>query len=129
MRITNDSIFGPMTFVHSWKTTRKIDGIGEITIIAQAFSGEEISDAQRASFQRFMSSPSGFLNQASAALSKYIAKIQQDATVGILTPESVLFRQDGVWGFLYSSPSGEDDGLSVRFEGSQVIADTDDALL
>ncbi len=129
MQITNDSVFGPMTFVHSWKTTRKIDGIGEIAIIAQAFPGEEISNVQRVSFQTFMSSPTGFLDQASAALSKYIAKIQQNAPVGILTPESVLFRQDGVWGFLYPSPVGEDDGLSVRFEGNQVIADTDDALL
>lgn len=128
MKTINDPIFGTMTFTHSWKTKSNIDGIGEISLVAQAYPGESISDLQRSACRVFLSKPLVFLEQASAALAEYIAKVYPAASDKVLKPASVLFRQNGVWGFLYPSPVGEDDGLSVRFENGQVIADTDDAL-
>ena len=128
MRTINDPIFGTMTFTHSWKTKSNIDGIGEISLVAQAYPGENISDLQRSACQAFLSKPLAFLEQASAAPSEYIAKAYPAASGRVLKPESILFRQNGVWGFLYPSPVGEDDGLSVRFEDGRIIADTDDAL-
>jgi len=128
MKTINDPIFGTMTFIHSWKTKSNIDGIGEISLVAQAYPGETISDLQRSACRVFLSKPLVFLEQASSALAEYIAKVYPAASDKVLKPASVLFRQNGVWGFLYPSPVDEDDGLSVRFENGQVIADTDDAL-
>lgn len=128
MQTINDPVFGTMTFTHSWKTKSKIDGIGEISLVAQAYPGDPISDLQRSACQTFLAKPVAFLGQASAALSEYIAKVYPAASDRVLTPEKAFFRQDGVWGFLYPSPVSEDDGLSVRFEDGCIIADTDDAL-
>lgn len=128
MNIINDSAFGEMTYRHTWKKTEIIGENIKLTIIVKDSDGQGISDAQRKAYMKFKKSPEVFFAKASEALAKYIAQIYPNIQTYTMNPQKVLFKQDGVWGFLYPSPIGEDDGLSVRFENGHVIADMDDAL-
>lgn len=128
MNTISDAVFGEMNYRHSWKGTCNVPAFGSITVTAQAYPGESISDAQRLAFQTFMGNPNKFISDAETALITYASKIYPGVAISGVRPESILFRQNGIWGFIYQSPVGEDDGLSVRFENGRAIADTDDAL-
>ena len=128
MKTIIDPVFGEMKYDHSWEGIHSVPGIGQLRIIAKAYSDEVISEAQRASYKSFLLNPTEFLASANLALSAYAMRIYPETDVSKLHPEGILFCQNGVWGFLYPSPTGEDDGLSVRFENGRAIADTDDAL-
>ena len=128
MNIIKDSVFGEMTYRHTWKKTEVILGNILLNVIVKDSDRKGISDAQRKSYLEFKKSPETYIGKADEVLSKYISKTYPSVDTIKVKPISVLFRQNGVWGFLYPSHSGEDDGLSVRFENGQVIADTDDTL-
>ena len=129
MKTATDPVFGEIAYSHSWKGIFDVSGFGKLVFLIQAYPDEAISEMQRDSFRKFMSNPVKFLSDANAALSIYVKKAYPEVRLTNIRPEFAIFQQNGVWGFVYPNPNGEDDGLSVRFEDNQVIADTDDALL
>jgi hypothetical protein len=128
VKTVTDPVFGELKYKHSWKGACTIPGLGQIEVTAQAYPGEEVSDAQRDAFQQFRADSVGFLSSANEVLLAYASRVYPGTDVSQIRPEGILFRQNGVWGFVYPSPIGEDDGISVRFENGQVIADSEDAL-
>ena len=129
MKTTTDPVFGLMNYSHSWKGTCDVPNYGRLDIIVQSYPDEAVSDLQRESFRHFMSAPASFMSAASAALSEFVRKTYPGKSQTNTHPDCIIFQQNGIWGFIYPAPNGEDDGLSVRFEDNRVIADTDDALL
>ena len=128
MKTVVDPIFGEMKYDHSWEGIHSVPGVGQLRIVAQAYGDEGISDAQRGAYSSFLLNPTGFLVSASQSLGLYLAENDTGVNPENLRVESVLFRQDGIWGFLYSVPGAGSDGFSVRFENGKVIADSDDSL-
>ncbi len=128
MKSIVDPVFGEMRYDHSWEGIHHVPGVGNLRIIAKAYSDEGISETQRESYKSFLLNPTEYLDSASLSLSRYLASADFGVKPESLRLESALFRQDGVWGFLYSFADGGFDGFSVRFENGRAIADADDAL-
>lgn len=129
MQTTIDPVFGELNYSHSWKGVCHVPDFGSIPIIVQAYPGEGVSENQRESFRKFMEDSGHFMADATGALAAYLKKTYPDANPTDFRPEYIIFQQSGVWGFAYPAPNDEDDGLSVRFENNQIIADTEDSLL
>ncbi|MCC8152373.1 MAG: hypothetical protein LIO96_13270 [Lachnospiraceae bacterium] len=127
-----DAVFGEMTYKHRW--VRKQDEIifgkkYEITVAAKAFSGKPITDEQRSAYQEFTKKKSVYFDMAGTLLIEYInsnlkemAQYQTDAGCmedavelsRVVTPKTLLFKQDGTMLLLLECIWDEEDGMAVQ---------------
>ena len=117
----DDPVFGHMEYRHRWFKTDEYEIFGKkwtLTVAAKAYSGKPITDAERASYQKFQENQQETLALLSQKVTDYInnnleelrfnwpaAKKVQDVSAlsAIIMPTSLLFKQDGTTLMLFDT--------------------------
>lgn len=138
-----DSAFGKMEYKHRWYKKEKFSFWGKswnITVAAKAYSGKAITEQQRNSYSWIKQNFSDIEEKMAGMLINYINKnymeladewfgarrvsISADLSA-IVTPKTLLIKQDGMTVFLFECPWSESGiGIQVLPEfqiGSQEI--------
>ena len=107
----NDPVFGHMEYHHRWYKTDEYEMFErrwQISVVAKAYSGKPITEAERASYKRFQENKQAMLNLLAEKVIEFInenfdvlrfnwpeAKKIQDALElsTVLMPTSLLFKQ------------------------------------
>ena len=132
--ICDNKIFGVMKYDYEWEKV-DIDEIKlfgkeyNITIIAEAFPGEEISKEQEESYLKFKENEKSYIETIENELKKYVNENLEDLTtywVGarkiinitdlakVVEPKSILFQQDGTIVFLAECEWDIENGIAVK---------------
>ena len=128
----NDRAFGEMNYKHRWYKQQSIiifEKSWDMTIVARAYSGKAITEEQRKSYSLFMQNETHFIDIISNELKKYvnfnleeIASFWADARQindvnelsQIVTPKTLLFKQDGATIMLFDCIWDIENGLGVE---------------
>lgn len=121
-----DHVFGKMVYDYSWEKEDVISLFGKqwpIYVVARAFPNRPILDAQRESYIRFIEEFKETLpHELIMLLLDYVRKqeekldkITEDDLATVVTPESLLFKQDGVSLLLFDCTWDEEHGIAVQF--------------
>ncbi len=128
----DDPVFGHMEYRHRWFKTDEYEMFGKkwtLTVAAKAYSGKPITDAERASYQKFQENQQETLALLSQKVTDYInnnleelrfnwpaAKKVQDVSElsAIVMPTSLLFKQDGTTLMLFECVWDSDAGFAVQ---------------
>ena len=128
----DDPVFGHMEYRHRWFKTDEYEMFGKkwtLTVAAKAYSGKPITDAERASYQKFQENQQETLALLSQKVTDYInnnleelrfnwpaAKKVQDVSAlsAIIMPTSLLFKQDGTTLMLFECVWDSDAGFAVQ---------------
>lgn len=132
--ICNNKVFGIMKYDYEWEKV-DIDEIKlfgkeyNITIIAEAFPGEEISKEQEESYLKFKENEKSYIETIENELKKYVNENLEDLAtywVGarkiinitdlakVVEPKSILFQQDGTIVFLAECEWDIENGIAVK---------------
>lgn len=152
-KIINDKVFGEMIFHHSWERQAKLDiakcGIKhDIKMVAEAYEGETINEAQRKAYLDYVSKFEGLSDAIKDALLKYylnnyndIAKnmdipekinkqnITKDLVIKIVRVNALFFARNGEYGFLCDSLWDEEHGICIVLSGDKPEIKEQDALI
>lgn len=131
MKSIEDKVFGVMSYKHAWKKEAMMDLWGEqypIQVVAQAYSGEEITDIQRDQYKKYPSILQESQEQIKDEIKTYIQEFYgQSADVkSDVTPTSVVFCRKGNWGVLFETKYDRENGLAVFFDNQQIKIGTQD---
>ena len=132
--ICDNKIFGVMKYDYEWEKV-DIDEIKlfgkeyNITIIAEAFPGEEISKEQEESYLKFKENEKSYIETIENELKKYVNENLEDLAtywVGVrkiinitdlakvVETKSILFQQDGTIVFLAECEWDIENGIAVK---------------
>lgn len=128
----NDAVFGEMKYRHRWYKNAEINLFGKvwnITIAAKAYSGKAITDEQRRSYQwceanyesiskKIYEMIIGYINANCEELSAAWFGARRIDTAselsGIVTPTSLLIKQDGTAIMLFNCIWDKEHGIGVQ---------------
>lgn len=127
-----DAIFGEMTYKHRWYKQQKLMMFGKewnVTVAAKAYSGKPITEEQQKSYSNFYNNESAMVNTIGEKLKEYINTNLQELAVywmgarlvntvnelaQIVTPKTLLFKQDGTTIMLLDCIWDEEHGIAVK---------------
>lgn len=121
-----DTVFGKMSYKHRWIKEQSITLFGrewKITIAAKAYSGKMITEEQRSSYSLFINREKEIQNIIAEKLLEYISSesLSIDNAIKsyeylnkIVTPKTVLFKQDGTTLVLFDSELDHEHGIAVK---------------
>lgn len=92
MKVVNDPIFGEMTYDYSWKKTEEFSAFGrdvELQVVAKAYKGQEILDAQRKAYVEYKSSVPTYLRDVPEKLLEYYLASYEQIASTINIPEKI----------------------------------------
>ena len=128
----NDAVFGVMQYKHRWIKKQIISAFGkewEVTVAAKAFSGKPITKEQQDAYQRFSQSERTEIAAMEKTILSYIndnikelslnwsgaRKISHIADLAqVVTPKTLLFKQDGTTVMLLDCVWDIEAGLAVK---------------
>ena len=128
----NDPVFGHMEYHHRWYKTDEYEMFErrwQISVVAKAYSGKPITEAERTSCRKFQENKQATLNLLAEKVIEFInenfdvlrfnwpaAKKIQDASElsTVLMPTSLLFKQDGTTLLLFECAWDTDAGFAVQ---------------
>lgn len=134
----SDSVFGEMSYKHSWTRIEAIEwwGVCNVQITAHAFTGQEIDERQRAAYLDYQKNIMSLLAGALPQLIEFVNRscssdsaISQQDLYNSLHPKTVLFQRDGSWGILFDSDWDAENGIGVFKVNSIVKVGTQDDFL
>lgn len=126
-----DPVFGEMKYKHKWYKEKNFSLFGSkwnITIAAKAYTGKQITDQQRRSYQQFNAHVSEMTDIITTQLIDYIndnyeefaqywsgARIisQGHELAQIVIPKTLLIKQDGTTLLMFDCPWDE-HGIAVQ---------------
>ena len=132
--ICDNKIFGVMKYDYEWEKV-DIDEIKlfgkeyNITIIAEAFPGEEISKEQEESYLKIKENEKSYIETIENELKKYVNENLEDLATywvvarkiinitdlaKVVEPKSILFQQDGTIVFLAECEWDIENGIAVK---------------
>lgn len=129
----NDPTFGEMTYNRRWAKMENLSIFEKewpIKIVAKAFSGKPISDAQRDSYRWFTENASqidknmydvasGYINENCHEFAEFWRGARMVSAPSdlaqIITPKTVLFKQDGEVLVLFDCPWDE-HGIAIQLK-------------
>lgn len=128
MNIINDLVFGKMEYEHCWQKKEDIFLFGKkykVFIVANAYTGQEISNAQRESYKWFGNCENWNNGSIEEALKKYLKdyysynnddcnKIFNDNVDSMFQITTVLIQQEGNVLLLFEFLLDEENGLAVQ---------------
>ena len=128
MKIINDSVFGKMEYDHCWQKKDNINIFGKeynIYIIANAYTDQSISNAQRKSYKWFCKSSNWNNGAIENILKEYLKnyfnfsqdncdKIFKENIDDMFTITSVLIQQNGDVLLLFEFALDKEVGLAVQ---------------
>lgn len=130
--ICNDSVFGEMTYRHSWNKKGNISMFGktwDIIISVKAYSGKPITECEQEAYKDFLKNETDIVNVMTEQLKKYIndnlldlseywpgarSVDQVEELAQMVTPKTLLFKQDGTTIMLFDCVWDIDNGLAIQ---------------
>ena len=128
----NDVVFGVMHYKHRWIKKQTISAFGkawEVTVAAKAYSGKPITKEQQGAYQRFSEKESIEIATIEKTILSYVNSNINDLSVEwvgarkisaiadlaqIVTPKTILFKQDGTTIMLLDGIWDTGAGLAVE---------------
>lgn len=128
----NDVVFGVMEYKHRWIKKQTISIFGkawEVTIAAKAYSGKPITKEQQDAYKRFSENESTEIATIESAILSYVNDNLKELSVGwvcarkiysiadlaqVVTPKTILFKQDGTTIMLLDCVWDIEAGLAVK---------------
>ena len=130
--LCNDVVFGMMEYKHRWFKKQKISIFGterEITISAKAYSGKPITKEQQDAYQKFSENEKAEIGTIEKTILSYINDNIKELSaewigarrmnhiadlVEVVTPKTLLFKQDGTTIMLLDCAWDMESGLAVK---------------
>lgn len=123
-----DQVFGEMEYKHRWVKRQQVQFFGkpsEVQIVAAAYTGQEICEEQRKSYQYFQENQEKILKVFSEKLQSYVddnTKMiseyydlkQGTESDKLVTPKTIYFDRDGKVVVLCDVKWDEENGLGVE---------------
>ncbi len=148
----NDPSFGPMEFDYGWCKEEEIAFFGQtgsVEVLAEADIGQPISDVQRKAYALFCDGTDALSDDALAALKEYYIEnlpaiggqvddpttlpeedsITRADLVKMVIPQTVYFRQDGIYAVLCNCIWEPQNGLAIIVSEDGLSIETQDAVL
>ena len=120
METVSDPVFGEMTYNYSWEKRQDVLLWGtadNLRIVADAYPGEEITEAQRKGYSLFLDNIDRYSTKSLELAAEYVSRAYEsiDASkVGsLMAPTAILFKQDGTFGILCNFEYDEEHGLAI----------------
>lgn len=128
----NDIVFGEMKYKHRWYKQQTVLMFGkewDITVAAKAYSGKPITEEEQNGYKYFMENENKMIDVIGEQLKQYINdNLQELATywmgarsviktielAQMVTPKTLLFKQDGTTLMLLDCVWDEDGGMAVK---------------
>ncbi len=141
--IRKDRVFGEMVYKHRWYKQQMVLMFGKswhIKVVAKAYSGKPITEEQRKAYRIFSEKEEKILKSAEEKLKFYVNdnleeismnqnKIKKIEHVGeleqIVTPTSLLFKQDGTPILLFDCVWDPENGVAVKLFPEMVVGPQD----
>lgn len=131
-----DPIFGEMIYKHRWQKMEAINMFGKnfnIVIAAKAYSEKPISKEQQKSYNNFKENESKILNKLELKITEYINSNKEDFSINyskldlpkLLTPRTLLFKQNGETIFLFDCFWDIEHGIGVNITSNFEIGSQD----
>lgn len=116
----HDEVFGEMEYDYGWTKREQISLWGKdlnINITAWAYTGDSITTEQRKSYQKFLDSLDSISDSTLKAVIEYVSENydmnDSEEILETLSPETILFKQDGRCGILCDFTLDEENGIVV----------------
>lgn len=121
-----DTVFGKISYKHRWIKEQIItlfEKEWKVTIAAKAYSGKMITEEQRISYSSFMNREKEMQNIIAEELLAYISSEKlcidneiksYEQLAKIVTPKTILFKQDGTTIVLFDSELDQEHGIAVK---------------
>ena len=128
----NDVVFGEMSYKHRWYKKQNIELFGkpwEMTIVAKAYTGKAITENQQKSYSLFIKKEKEYVDLIAEAIKTYVnTNVQElaeawvsartiednDDIAQIVTPKTLLFKQDGTTVMLFDCVWDVEGGIGVK---------------
>ena len=128
----NDAVFGVMQYKHRWIKRQTISAFGkewEVTVAAKAYSGKPITKEQQDAYTRFTENEIAEIATIENTILAYVNDNIKDLSaewVGarkisvisdlaqVVTPKTILFKQDGTTIMLLDCAWDVEAGLAVK---------------
>lgn len=128
----NDAVFGEMIYRHRWCKEQEINIFGQIwniKVVAKAYSGKAITNKQQDSYTKFMKDERKYIEVIENELKNYVnSNLQELAEYWVtarsvdskenlsqmVTPKTLLFKQDGVTVLLLDCVWDIENGIGVK---------------
>ena len=139
----NDVVFGEMSYKHRWYKQQKISIFGkewDIAVAAKAYSGKPITEAEQNAYKYFEENESKMVTVIGNQLKQYVNdNLQELATywmgarsvnqivelAQMVTPKTLLFKQDGTTVMLLDCLWDEDSGIAVKLAPEVAVGSQD----
>lgn len=139
----NDAVFGEMTYKHRWYKQQNISMFGKywnITVSAKAYSGKPITEAEKNAYKNFVTNEAEMVTIIGEQLKQYVnGNLQELATywmgarnvnqvvelAQMVTPKTLLFKQDGTTIMLLDCVWDEDNGIAVKLAPEVAVGSQD----
>lgn len=128
----NDAVFGVMQYKHRWIKKQIISAFGkewEVTVAAKAYSGKPITKEQQDAYKRFSVKESTETATIEKTILSYVNDNIKELSVAwvgarkisaftdlaqVVTPKTILFKQDGTTIMLLDCVWDVESGLAVE---------------
>ncbi len=129
-----DSAFGEMTYKHRWFKQQSISMFGKewiITVAAKAYSGKPITEEQRKAYLFFCANEKDMVHIVGEQLKEYVNEnlsvlaeywmgarnvVNINELAQMVTPKTLLFKQDGTTLFLLDCVWDVEGGMAVKLK-------------
>ena len=130
--LCNDVVFGVMQYKHRWIKKQTISAFGkvwEVTVAAKAYSGKPITKEQQEAYKKFSENESAEIATIEQTILAYVndnikelsiewigaRKISSTTDLAqVVTPKTILFKQDGTTIMLLECVWDIEAGLAVK---------------
>ena len=135
MNKITDKIFGEMEYKYSW--TKKEDIVlfekkYRVNVIAQAYTGDEISDIQRKNYKNYKKFLSQYEKDIKEKLINYCKEICENKNIILyecVKPISLIFERDNSWGILFDTDCDVENGIGLYIVNDKIEVGSQDILL
>ncbi|GFI32040.1 MAG: hypothetical protein HFH50_09955 [Lachnospiraceae bacterium] len=141
--ICKDRVFGEMTYKHRWYKQQSVTMFGKswnIKVVAKAYSGKRITEEQRRAYRIFSEKEEEVLKRVGEKLKSYVNDSLEGGLVGgdeikkveqvceleqMITPTSLLFKQDGTAILLFDCVWDVENGVAVKLFPEMIVGPQD----
>lgn len=141
--ICKDRVFGEMTYKHRWYKQQSVTMFGKswnIKVVAKAYSGKHITEEQRRAYRIFSEKEEEVLKRVGEKLKSYVNDSLEGGLVGgdeikkveqvceleqMITPTSLLFKQDGTAILLFDCVWDVENGVAVKLFPEMIVGPQD----
>lgn len=125
--VINDPTFGHMIYRHSWERSDTQIFFGKelkIKIVVEAYTGQTITYAQRAAYQKYLKNKTIVLNHIEQMLLRYYldntnkCSVDEDSILKTIVIDSLYFDRNGQYGLLCKCDR-DNDGMCILLSNDE----------